>query len=196
MRNDSVARARLFGILPLASGRGRAVSPHPAHVRADDLESYRDDVERLDIELAEIDATVNALLSGLVPANLPLVNDRLTQLRHRRERLQRERRAAATVSRPFDELAIRRWATERIAGLAGAIDGRRNEHVRRVLTSYVDEIVIWPSTKTGLLRVSALAPGLDGGLAGPQNNTDRPAGDRSCVDRIAGAGFEPATSGL
>ena len=86
----------------------------------------------------------------------------------------KRRRAAA---RPFDELAIRRWATERITGLADAIDGRRNERVRRVLTSYVDEIIIWPSTKTGLLRVNAFAAGL-------QNDTDRPALDRSCVDEI------------
>ena len=191
-------------------GRGKTVCAHPAHVRADDLESWvlgklsrlvmidditvdaavdqlvetasirsadRDDVERLDVELAEIDATVNALLTGLDPANLPLVNDRLTQLRHRKERLQRERRAAVAAARPFDELAIRRWATERITGLADAIDGRRNERVRRVLTSYVDEIIIWPSTKTGLLRVNAFAAGL-------QNDTDRPALDRSCVDEI------------
>ena len=194
-------------------GRGKVTCPHPAHVRADDLEAWvlgklsglvmiddltvdaavdrlvetaslrtadRDNIDRLDIELAEIDATVNALLTGLDPANLPLVNDRLTQLRRRKEQLQRERRVAKTASRPFDELAIRRWATERISGLADAIDGRRNEHVRRVLTSYVDEIVIWPSTKTGILRVNAFAAGL-------QNDTDRPEVGRSCVDEVAGA---------
>jgi len=77
----------------------------------------------------------------------------------------------------LDELAIRRWPTERIAGLADAIDGRRNERIRRVLTFYADEIVIWYSTKTGLLRVNAFAAGL-------QNDTDRPARDRSCVDEV------------
>ena len=206
-------------------GRGKVVCPHPAHVRAPDLEAWvlgklqhlvladnrcvdaavnrlvemtrscRDehsDLERIETELAEIDATVNALLSGLDPANLTLVNDRFTQLRRRKEQLQRELRAANAASRPFDEAALRRWATERISGLAEAIEGQRNERVRRVLTSYIDEIVIWPSTKTGLLRVNANAVG----LVAPQNDTDRPAGDRSCVDEVAGAGFEPATSGL
>ena len=85
---------------------------------------------------------MNALLTGLDPANLPLINDRLTQLRQRKEQLQRELRAAMTVGRQFDESALRRWATERITGLADAIDGRRNERVRRVLTSYVDEIIV------------------------------------------------------
>ncbi|HED54975.1 MAG TPA: hypothetical protein ENJ00_12365 [Phycisphaerales bacterium] len=206
-------------------GRGKTVCPHPAHVRAPDLEAWvlgklqhlvladgecvhaavdrlvamtrscRDehgDLERIETELAEIDATVSALLSGLDPANLTLVNDRLTQLRRRKEQLQRELRAANAASRPFDEAALRRWATERISGLAEAIEGRRNERVRRVLTSYIDEIVIWPSTKTGLLRVNAFAVG----PAGFQNDTDRPARDRSCVDEVAGTGFEPVTSGL
>jgi hypothetical protein len=38
--------------------------------------------------------------------------------------------------------------------------GRRNEKVRRVMASYIDEIVVWPSTKTGVLRVNAALAGI------------------------------------
>lgn len=141
--------------------------------------------------------------------------------------------------------------------MADAASGRRNEKVRRVMASYIDEIVVWPSTKTGVLRVNAALAGvlgLDGvpEVAAPEvggrastaappsghtrrktgstewraaGSTDRagaPANARtrndraphplgknsevkkhtnppsggSRVDAIAGAGFEPATSGL
>lgn len=40
--------------------------------------------------------TVSALLTGLDPANLPLINDKLTALRRRREGLQRQIREAET----------------------------------------------------------------------------------------------------
>ena len=152
----------------------------------------------LERELAEIDATVSALLTGLDPANLPLVNDRLTAMRKREEHIQRELRASKASANGTDDKALTRWARERIDGLVDAMAGRRNERVRRALASYIDEIVIWPGTKTGVLRVN---PALMGLIAEgeAQNANDPPLLEEmggSRVDAIAGAGFEPATSGL
>lgn len=117
----------------------------------------------LERELAEIDATVNGLLTKLDPANLPLVNDRLTQMRRRREDIQKALRATRAKAADLDEAALRRWAKARIDGLADAMAGRRNEKVRQVVASFVEAIVIDPATKTGVLR---LAPGV-AGLVGP-----------------------------
>jgi hypothetical protein len=94
-------------------------------------------------------------MSGLDPANLPLINDQLTQLRRRKEHLQAELRAARAASRDSDERALRKWATERITGLADAMAGRRNEHVRRVIASYIDEIVVFPTERRGIMRLDA-----------------------------------------
>lgn len=106
-------------------------------------------------EIAKIDATIRAITMNIDPANLVLLNDRLTQLRQRKLHLERQARAATTSSRSLDEKAIRRWATEQISGLADAIDGRRDEKVRRVIAAYVEEVVIYPSKKTGYLAVNA-----------------------------------------
>ncbi len=95
--------------------------------------------------------------------------------------------------------------------------GRRNEHVRRVLGTYIDEIVVHPTTKTGVMRVNAglaalVAAGRFGvddpalravrtngrprdangrqrGVNGrPRNANDRPEG-RSWASGIAGARY-------
>lgn len=182
------------------------------------------DTNVIERELAQVDATVTAIMANIDPANLPLLNERLTQLRRRKEHLQADLRAAKAASRDLDEKGLRRWARERIGGLADAMAGRRNEHVRRVLGTYIDEIVINPTTKTGVMRVNAgLAAlvaagqiGVDdpalrpvrangrpqgangrqgGGNGRPRNANDRPEG-RSWASGIAGAGLEPATSGL
>ena len=162
------------------------------------------DTQAIERELDQIDATVNAIMVNIDPANLPLLNERLTQLRRRKEHLQAELRAAKSVARDHDEKGLRRWARERIGCLADAVQGRRNEYVRRVLATYVDEIVIYPTMKTGIMRVNAgLAAlievgriGVDHpGLRPPRNTNDRPEG-RSPAYTIAGAGLEPATSGL
>jgi hypothetical protein len=44
-------------------------------------------------------------------------------------------------------------------GLADAASGWRNEKVRWAMASYIDKIVVWPSTKTGVLRVNAALAG-------------------------------------
>lgn len=162
------------------------------------------DSQTFERELAEIDATVSGILASIDPANLPLLNDRLTQLRRRKEQLQGELRVARAASGGHDVKALRNWAHERISGLADAMAGQRNEHVRRVLASYVDEVVIYPSTRTGVMRVNAALGALvDGKNVEPAESgtrgmrrTNRTAQTRSPVGQLAGAGLEPATSGL
>lgn len=148
-------------------------------------------------ELEQIEATVNAIMVGIDPSNLPLLNERLTQLRRRKEHLQGELRAAKAASRDHDEKGLRRWARERITGLADAAAGHRNENVRRVLASYVDEIIVDPVRKTGVMRVNAgLAVLIEAGRVGvdhpgllpPRNANDRPNG-RSPAFAIAGARY-------
>ena len=164
----------------------------------------KSEIDAFEDELEKLDATVSAILANIAPANLPLLNDRLTQLRRRKEHLQNEVRASKAVARDNDEKGLRRWARERISALADAMAGRRNELVRRVLASYVDEILIYPSTKKGVMRVNhglaALVENVDvtppvDGSGRPRKAKERPPG-RSPVDTLAGAGLEPATSGL
>lgn len=153
------------------------------------------DTRNIECELNEVNATVSALMVSIDPANLPLLNERLSQLRRRKEHLQGELRATKATAREHDEGGLRHWARERISGLAEAMGGRRNEQVRRVLASYVDEIAIYPKTKKGEMRLN---PGLatfirDVDLS--SNANDRPE-SRSHVDELAGVGLEPTTSGL
>lgn len=151
---------------------------------------------------------MNAIMVGIDPSNLPLLNERLTQFRRRKEHLQGELRAAKAASRDHDEKGLRRWARERITGLADAAAGHRNENVRRVLASYVDEIIVDPVGKTGVMRVNAgLAALIEAGRDGlddpclrplvanerprgangrPRNANDRPNG-RSPASAIVGA---------
>ncbi|KAA0219127.1 MAG: hypothetical protein EDS66_17805 [Planctomycetota bacterium] len=89
-----------------------------------------------------------------------------------KEYLQADLRAAKAASRDLDEKGLRRWARERIGGLADAMAGRRNEHVRRVLGTYIDEIVVHPTTKTGVMRVNA---GLAALVAAGRFGVDDPA---------------------
>jgi len=93
----------------------------------------RPDTQAIERELNQIDTTVHAIMIQIDPANLPLLNARLTQLRRRKEHLQGELRIEKAAARDYDEMGMRRWARERIAGLADAIAGRRNERVHRVL---------------------------------------------------------------
>lgn len=99
--------------------------------------------------------------------------------------------AAKLAGHGRSEQDIRGWAERQLAGLADALDGRRDDENRRVLGSYVDRITLWPSTKRGEMELSDdLCPFLC-----PEKQHDRPEG-RSCGNQIAGGGFEPPTSGL
>ena len=149
------------------------------------------EVERIEGELGKVRETVAALTASIDPANLALLNDRLTQLRLHEEHLEQELAAAKLAGHGRDEGEIRRWAERQLAGLADALDGRRDDETRRVLGSYVDRITLWPSTKRGEMELSDdLWPFLC-----PEKQHDRPEG-RSCGNQIAGVGLEPTTSGL
>ena len=153
-------------------------------------------------EIAQIERQVDALVTGLDPANVALINDKLSQLRRRKVYLQEQVRAAEAEGGTFDEKALRRFATERIGLLGEMLAGARNEKVRQVMASYVDEIVIEPETKTGYMVVNA---GIFGGnqadSSGAERETQEPNDPPnevggSQVNAIAGVGFEPTTSGL
>ena len=132
-------------------------------------------------QIKEVEATLRAITANIDPANLSLLNDRLTQLRQRKESLERELAAGGAPGGRVDEAALRQWALERIGGLADAMNGRRDETVRNVLASYVGAIKVTPSTKSGVMLINAEARHL------PKQN-DRPEG-RSWVNVVAGAGF-------
>jgi len=123
-------------------------------------------------------------MASIAPANRPLLDEWLTPLRQRQENLERELAKARTSGARLDEAALREWARHRIAGLADAMNGRRDQVVRDVLASCVERIVVTPSTKSGILAVSAAAYD-----ACTHKENDRPE-ERSCVKLVAGAGFD------
>ena len=204
---------------------GKLICPTPAHVRAEQLEGWvlgtldrlvmgdtgatsyaldrivatlmgedrsKGEVERIEAELDKVSETVAALTASIDPANMTLLNERLTQLRIRKEHLEQELAAAKLAAHGQDEGEIRRWAQRQLAGLADALDGQRDDETRRVLASYVDRITLWPSKKRGEMTLADdLWPFLS-----PEKQHDRPPKRRSRGNRLAGAGFEPATSGL
>jgi hypothetical protein len=75
------------------------------------------------------------------------------------------------------------------------VRGREDQRARLVIASYVDEILIYPETKTGEMRLDRQAAAMLEPTTTSAKENDRPNG-RSCADQIAGAGFEPATFGL
>ncbi|MCC6426645.1 MAG: recombinase zinc beta ribbon domain-containing protein [Phycisphaerales bacterium] len=113
------------------------------------------DTKGMEKELAQIAATIESLIAGLDPANLPLINEKLTTLRRRKEFLQEQMRAVGSTKLAFDEVAVRRWAAERVTLLDELIKGRRDEMARQAIASYVDEIVIDPGQKTAVMTVNA-----------------------------------------
>jgi hypothetical protein len=149
------------------------------------------EVERLEGELRKVGETVAALTASIDPANLALLNDKLTQLRLRKEHLEQELAAARLAGPSRDERTIRQWAKRQLAGLADALNGRRDDEARRVLGSYVERITVWPSTKRGDMALHPDCWALwRAEAAGKQH--DRPK-KRSGGNEVAGAGLEPAT---
>ena len=144
------------------------------------------DADRITRELQQITDTVTVLTTNIDPANLPLLNDRLTQLRKRKESLERALRGNAHARNGWDQSALRKWARAQLAGLHEVMAGTRNDRTREVIATYVDRIIVWPSQKRGEMLLN---PG-----AGPLwKRNDRPEG-RSRVTQIGATGFEPATS--
>jgi len=147
------------------------------------------EVERLEGELRKVGETVAALTASIDPANLALLNDKLTQLRLRKEHLEQELAAAKLAGPSRDERVIRQWAKRQLAGLADALSGRRDDEARRVLGSYVERITLWPSTKRGEMALHPSCWSLWRSLD-PGKQHDRPA-RRSCGNEVAGARWVP-----
>ncbi len=179
--------------------------------------------KRLERDIWDLDQTVASLTENLDPANLALLNSKLTQLRRRREHLEAELRNLRLETGGTDEEEIRRWARKRIAMFAETMDGRRDFQARQIVATYIEKIIVTPETREGEIHLNPLAYGeLD--LATLRRNgvraCDEPEDERiACPDEasndapsvnenatgsyagggdvvIAGAGFEPATSGL
>ena len=94
----------------IESGRsapGRATTTFPATAR----------------EIQHIERQVNALVAGVDPENVSLINGKLTSLRQRKEFLQQQVRMAEASSEGFDEKTLRRFAAERIGLLHEMEDG-------------------------------------------------------------------------
>lgn len=91
------------------------------------------------------------------PANLGLLNDRLTQLRLRKECLEHELHAARHSKANPDVGALRTWARAQLAGLHDAMAGTRNDRTRDVIATYVVRITVWPSQRRGEMRLNPAA---------------------------------------
>lgn len=135
------------------------------------------DTERLEREIEEINATVTALTMNIEPANLAILNNRLTQLRVRKDALEEELRLAKQLTVDHDAEDAMRWARSQLLGLRAALDGERNDRTRDVIATYVDHITIWPSKKRGEMVLSPNGRPL-------WKNNDRPNG-RSWSSSIA-----------
>ncbi|HRX83500.1 MAG TPA: recombinase family protein [Phycisphaerae bacterium] len=144
------------------------------------------DAERIAREIKQIQELVTALTMNIDPANLAMLNDRLTQLRLRKECLEQELHAAKRSTARDDATSLRKWAEKQLANLQAAMGGKRNDQTRAVIGTYIDRITVWPTQKRGEM---VLNPGAR--MLWKQN--DRPKG-RSLANLIGATGFEPATS--
>lgn len=132
--------------------------------------THAGDELRIQKELKQVADTVAALTMNIDPENLAMLNDRLTQLRTRKQRLEQELEIAKQTEANPDAQAMRKWAREKIAGLQTAMAGVRNDITRNALAAFVDKIKVWPSQKRGELVLNASAYNL------LQKRSDRPEG--------------------
>ncbi|MCD4699430.1 MAG: zinc ribbon domain-containing protein [Phycisphaerae bacterium] len=144
------------------------------------------DAERIAREITQINDMVTALTMNIDPANMAMLNDRLTQLRLRKDALEEELRMAKRARSDHDPAEMRRWAKLQLTGLRAAMDGVRNDATREIIATYVDKIVVWPSRKCGEMHLNAASKPL-------WKDHGRPFG-RSWSNKIGATGFEPATS--
>ncbi|MFQ5591168.1 MAG: recombinase family protein [Phycisphaerae bacterium] len=172
------------------------------------------DATRAAREIKQINDTVTALTTHIDPANLGLLNDRLTQLRLRKECLERELHLARKEKGHSNVDTLRTWARNQLTGLHDAMAGTRDDRTRDVIATYVDRITVWPSQRRGEMRLNpAAAPLWKRRYAEPtaanrdrpsrsdqehaaharRKRHDRPEG-RSRGNPIGATGFEPATS--
>ncbi len=144
------------------------------------------DAERIAVEIRQINDMVAALTMNIEPANLAMLNDRLTQLRLRKSSLEEELRMAKRTRSSHNPSELRQWAKAKLTGLQAAMDGVRNDLTREVIAVYVDCIVVWPSKKRGEMWLNPNAKPL-------WKDHNRPFG-RSWSNDIGARGFEPPTS--
>ena len=97
---------------------------------------------------------VTALTMSIDPANMAMLNDRLTQLRLRKDALEEELRMARRSRGDHDPAELRHWARSQLTGLRAAMDGVRTDATREVIATYVNKIVVWPSRKRGEMHLN------------------------------------------
>ena len=144
------------------------------------------DAERIAAEIRQINDMVTALTMNIDPANLAMLNDRLTQLRLRKDALEEELRMARRSRSDHAPAELREWARSQLTGLRAAMDGVRTDATREVIATYVNKIVVWPSQKRGEMHLNPAARPL-------WKDHGRPCG-RSWSNAIGATGLEPATS--
>lgn len=91
--------------------------------------------DRMARELQRISDTVTALTMNTDPADLSLLNARLTQLCKQKEALEAERCSAERSSGTYDVAALRHWARTQLACLRDAMAGTRNDRMRDVIAT-------------------------------------------------------------
>ncbi len=112
------------------------------------------DAERIAAEIRQINDMVTALTMNIDPANMAMLNDRLTQLRVRKDALEEELRMAKRARSDHDPTELHRWARSQLTGLQAAMDGVRTDATREVIATYVNKIVVWPSQKRGEMHLN------------------------------------------
>jgi len=127
------------------------------------------DAERIAREIRQVEDLVTALTMNTDPANLSMLNDRLTQLRLRKEALEEELRVVRRAASDHDVGALRKWARTQLTNLRAAMDGVRSDETREVIGAYVDRIVVWPSERRGEMV-------LNPGVRSLWKANDRPGG--------------------
>ena len=116
------------------------------------------DAERIAAEIRQINDMVTALTMNIDPANLAMLNDRLTQLRLRKDALEEELRMAKAGQGPITTRPNCDGGPGRkLTGLRAAMDGVRTDATREVIATYVDKIVVWPSQKRGEMHLNPAA---------------------------------------
>lgn len=118
------------------------------------------DADRIAREIKQVNETVAALTMHIDPSNLAMLNDRLTQLRLRKECLEQELRSARQSSSNSDERSLREWARSQLANLKAAMAGTRNDRTRDVISTYIERITVWPSQRRGEMVLNHAASAL------------------------------------
>ncbi len=169
----------LFASAQLAEAvrrRAREIMSRPTATGPDSAELLR--------RVEEIDRQVGALVSNLSPANLSMLDAKLTELRHEKEELESriaQQTVSATNAQQLGQAVLDRVGE--VVEAAKTIQDASPSLKRRFVRELVERIQLDPRTKTGTAWLWRLPKSVLDSL-------------RMSVSSIAGAGLEPATSGL